>query len=53
MTSAFIFIDCHFPFNDAVIEELVKLPFVSDVYRTSGIYDIIVGVNSLTEKALR
>jgi DNA-binding Lrp family transcriptional regulator len=53
MTSAFIFINCPFPFNDAVIEELVKLPFVSDVYRTSGIYDIIVGVNSLTEKALR
>jgi DNA-binding Lrp family transcriptional regulator len=53
MTSAFIFIDYHFPFNDAVIEELVKLPFVSDVYRTSGIYDIIVRVNSLTEKALR
>jgi DNA-binding Lrp family transcriptional regulator len=53
MTSAFVFINCHFPFNDAVIEELGKLPFVSDVYRTSGIYDIIVGVNSFTEKALR
>jgi DNA-binding Lrp family transcriptional regulator len=53
MTSAFIFINCHFPFNDVVIEELGKLPLVSNVYRTSGIYDIIVRVNSLTEKALR
>jgi DNA-binding Lrp family transcriptional regulator len=53
MTSAFIFINCHFPFNDAVIKELGKLPFVSNLYRTSGIYDIIVRVNSLTEKALR
>jgi DNA-binding Lrp family transcriptional regulator len=53
MTSAFIFINCHFPFNDAVIEELGKPPFVSNVYRTRGIYDIIVRVNSLTEKALR
>jgi DNA-binding Lrp family transcriptional regulator len=53
MTSAFIFINCHFPFNDAVIEGLGKLPFVSNVYRTSGIYDIIVRVNSLTEKTLR
>jgi DNA-binding Lrp family transcriptional regulator len=53
MTFAFIFINCHFPFNDVVIEELGKLPLVSNVYRTSGIYDIIVRVNSLTEKALR
>lgn len=53
MASAFIFINCHFPFNDVVIEELGKLPFVSNVYRTSGIYDIIIRVNSLTEKALR
>jgi DNA-binding Lrp family transcriptional regulator len=53
MTSAFVFINCYFPFNDAVIEELNKLRFVSAVYRTSGIYDIIVRVNSLTKKALR
>jgi DNA-binding Lrp family transcriptional regulator len=53
MTFAFIFINCHFPFNDAVIEELGKLSFVNNVYRTSGIYDIIVRVNSPTEKALR
>ncbi|MDQ3872397.1 MAG: Lrp/AsnC family transcriptional regulator [Thermoproteota archaeon] len=53
MTSALVFINCHFPFNDAVIKELGKLQFVSDVYRTGGIYDIIVRVNSLTENALR
>ena len=53
MTSAFVFINCHFPFIHAVIEELGKLPFVSNVYRTSGIYDIIVRVNSPTENALR
>lgn len=53
MTSAFIFINCHFPFNDVVIEELGKLPFVNNVYRTSGIYDIIVRVNLPTDKALR
>ena len=52
MTSAFVFINCYFPFSDAVIEELGKLPFVSAVYRTSGIYDILVRVNSLTEEAL-
>jgi DNA-binding Lrp family transcriptional regulator len=53
MTSAFAFINCHFPFNDAVIKEFCKLPFVSDVYRTGGIYDIIIRVNSLTEKGVR
>ena len=53
MTSAFIFINCHFPFIHAVIEELRKLPFVSNVYRTSVIYNIIVRVNSPTENALR
>ena len=53
MTSAFIFINCHFPFIHAVIEELAKLPFVSNVYRTSVIYNIIVRVNSPTENALR
>jgi DNA-binding Lrp family transcriptional regulator len=51
--SAFMLINCHFPFKNAVIEELGKLPFVSDVYRTSGIYDIIAKINSLTEKALK
>jgi DNA-binding Lrp family transcriptional regulator len=53
MTSAFIFINCHFPFSDRVIEELGKLRFVNNVYRTSGIYDIIVRVNLPTEKARR
>ena len=53
MTSAFIFINCHFPFNDAVAEELGKLPFVNNVYRTRGIYDIIVRVNLPAEKAQR
>ena len=53
MTSALVFINCHFPFNDAVIKEFSKLPFVSDVYRTGGIYGIIIRVNSLTEKAVR
>jgi DNA-binding Lrp family transcriptional regulator len=53
MTSAFIFINCHFPFNDVVVEELGKLPFVSNVYRTSGIYDIIVRVNMPAEKTRR
>lgn len=53
MTSAFVFINCHFPFNDMVIEELSKLPFVNNVYRTSGIYDIIVRVNLPAEKARR
>ena len=36
-----------------VVEELGKLPFVNNVYRTSGIYDIIVRVNLPTEKTQR
>jgi DNA-binding Lrp family transcriptional regulator len=56
MISAFVFINCRFQFNDRVIEELSKLPFISHMYRTSGIYDIIIEgsiqLNSITDKAL-
>jgi hypothetical protein len=57
MIRAFVLINCRFQFNDRVIEDF-KFPFISHVYRTSGIYDIIIvrvnsiQFNSITDKVL-
>ena len=52
MTSAFLLINCDFPFAGDVIDELGKVPEIVDVYRLHGMYDIIARVKSDTEEAL-
>jgi DNA-binding Lrp family transcriptional regulator len=53
MVSAFILINCNFSFVPTVIEALGKVHSISDVYQTGGIYDILVKINSVSEKELR
>ncbi|MEM3095325.1 MAG: Lrp/AsnC family transcriptional regulator [Nitrososphaera sp.] len=53
MISAIVLVNCRFPFDADVIAELNKLSAVSHVYRTSGIYDLIVKVSADTENSLR
>ncbi len=53
MVSAFILINCNFSFISRVIEALGKVRSISDVYQTGGIYDILVKINSVSEKDLR
>jgi len=52
MTSAFLLINCDFPFSEDVINELWKIPEIVDVYRLHGMYDIIARVKSDTEEEL-
>ncbi len=52
MISAIVLVNCRFPFDARIVDELNKLSTVSHVYRTSGIYDLIVKVSAYTENGL-
>lgn len=53
MISAFVLINCRFPLDISILEELKSLPSITNVYRTSGVYDIIVKISDVTEEDLR
>ncbi len=52
MTSAIVLVNCRFPFDTSIIDKLRKVSAVTSVYRTSGMYDLIVKVTSNTENDL-
>ena len=52
MTSAFLLINCDFPFAGEVIGQLAKVPEIVDIHRLHGMYDIIARVKSDTEEDL-
>jgi DNA-binding Lrp family transcriptional regulator len=52
MTSAFLLINCDFPFAGDVITELEKLPEIIDIYKLHGKYDVIARVKSDDEETL-
>jgi DNA-binding Lrp family transcriptional regulator len=51
-SSAFVLIDCDFPFSANIIEELKKIPEIEELYRVQSIYDIIAKVNADSEDQL-
>jgi DNA-binding Lrp family transcriptional regulator len=53
MVSAFVLVNCHFPFDTRIIDGISKMPSVANVYRISGRYDLIVKVNANTEDELK
>ncbi len=53
MISAFVLVNCHFPFDVRIADEVSKLPFVLNVYRTEGRYDLLVKLNADTEDKLK
>ena len=53
MTAAFVLINCHFPFDLRIKDEISKIPTVTSVYRTGGRYDLMVEINAETERELR
>jgi len=53
MISAFVLINCRFPLDVSILEVLRKLPSITSVYRTSGIYDIIIKISDVTEQELQ
>jgi len=52
MISAFVIINCHFPFDTRILHEISKLPSVTNVYRIEGRYDLIVKLTADTENKL-
>jgi DNA-binding Lrp family transcriptional regulator len=51
-SSAFVLIDCDFPFSANIIEELKKILEIVELYRVQSIYDIIAKVNADSEDQL-
>jgi DNA-binding Lrp family transcriptional regulator len=45
-------IDCVFPFSENVIEELKKIPEITEFYRVQSIYNIIAKVNADSDDQL-
>ncbi len=46
------FINYHLPFNNRVIGQLSKVPFMCHMYRSGDLHDIIVKLNSITYNVL-
>jgi DNA-binding Lrp family transcriptional regulator len=53
MMSAFVLVNCHFPFDTRIMDEISKMPSIANVYRTSGRYDLIIKINANTEDELK
>jgi DNA-binding Lrp family transcriptional regulator len=53
MVSAFVLVNCHFPFDTRIKDEISSMPFVSSIHRTQGRYDLIIKIDAETEDNLR
>jgi DNA-binding Lrp family transcriptional regulator len=51
-SSAFVLIDCDFPFLENIIEELKKISEIEEFYRVQSIYDMLAKVNADSEDQL-
>ncbi len=52
MISAFVLINCHFPFDVRIKNYISNIPSVTEIYRTSGRYDLLVKINADAEDKL-
>jgi Lrp/AsnC ligand binding domain len=50
MKSALVLINCHFPFDIKILEKFKKIPAITDIYRSKGIYDLIAKITSSEEE---
>lgn len=53
MIAAFVLVNCHFPFDARITDELSKMTSVTNVYRTEGRYDLILKIYAETDDKLR
>ena len=53
MLYAFVLVNCHFPFDPRIIEQLSMMQHVLAVHRTEGRYDLLVKLSAETETKLR
>lgn len=53
MISAFVLVNCHFPFDTGIMDTISKMPLVSTIHRTEGRYDLIIKIDADTEDNLK
>ena len=46
-------VNCHFPFDVKIKDNISNIPSVTEVYRTSGRYDLLVKINADAEDKLK
>jgi len=51
--SAIVLINCHFPFEKEILDKLENLMEIRNIYRTRGIYDLIVKITSPSEEEFK
>lgn len=53
MLSAIVLINCHFPFDKQILEKFKNFSEITDIYRTQGVYDLIVKITTTSEEEFR
>ena len=53
MVSAFVLVNCHFPFDVRIKDDISNMASVTEVYRTSGRYDLLVRINADAEDKIK
>jgi DNA-binding Lrp family transcriptional regulator len=51
--SAFALVNCHFPFDVKIKDHKSNISYVTEIYRTSGKYDLLVKIHSDAEDKLK
>lgn len=52
MASAFVLVNCHFPFDIRIVDLISEIQHVTAVHRTEGRYDLILKLNAASEQIL-
>lgn len=53
MIAAFVLVNCHFPYDPRITDEISRIMSVTNIYRTEGRYDLILRVNAESNEKLR
>lgn len=53
MLSAIVLINCHFPFDKQILEKFKSFSKITDIYRTQGVYDLIVKITTTSEEEFK
>lgn len=53
MSKAFVLVNCDLGTEDVIVKELLKMSGISVVYKTQGVYDMIVRLDLGSTEALR
>ena len=53
MTTAYVLVNCHFPFDPTIKDKISRMPAVTSVDRTEGRYELMVKIGGETEDDIR